>query len=163
MDQQELTAELSEPGAQQLLRTGLLARLAYNGRDGHPWVIPTGFLWQDGRVYCCTATTALKVKAIQARPDVALTIDSENGASQSLVIRGTAAVEIVDGIPPEYLAASAKVSDEAPSAEFERSVRRMYPQMARIAITPTWARFYDYGAGRLPAFLQKLAEAQSGS
>ena len=53
------------------------------------------------------------------------------------------------------------MSDGAGSAEFERNVRRMYPQMARIAVTPTWARFYDYGAGRLPAFLQKLADAQS--
>src|SRR6201992_1270721 len=120
MDVHELTAELGEPGAQQLPRTSVVGRLAYNGRDGHPWVIPTGFLWQDGRVYCCTATTALKVKAIEARPEVALTIDSEDGASRSLLIRGTAAVEIVDGIPPEYLAASAKASDPAGSAEFEQ-------------------------------------------
>jgi hypothetical protein len=30
-------------------------------------------------------------------------------------------------------------------------VRSMYRQMARIAITPNWARFYDFGAGRVPA------------
>jgi hypothetical protein len=34
----------------------------------------------------------------------------------------------------------------------------MYERMARIAITPTWARFYDFGAGRVPRFLQELAE-----
>jgi len=32
-----------------------------------------------------------------------------------------------------------------------------YGQMARIAITPTWVRFYDFGAGRMPRFLQELA------
>ena len=42
--------------------------------------------------------------------------------------------------------------------EFEQAVRGMYEQMARIAITPTWARFYDFGAGRMPRFLQELAE-----
>jgi hypothetical protein len=162
--EQELTAELNHPGAQQLLRTGRLARLAYNGGDGHPRVIPTGFLWDRGRVFCCTATTAAKVKAIAERPQVALTIDSDDGASRSLLIRGTAAIEIVDGIPPEYLAASAKTLDGADRDAFEQSVRRMYPQMARIEITPAWARFYDFGAGRLPAFLARLAEqSQSGS
>jgi hypothetical protein len=34
----------------------------------------------------------------------------------------------------------------------------MYDQMARIAITPHWARYYDFGAGRLPQFLQDLAK-----
>ncbi len=34
----------------------------------------------------------------------------------------------------------------------------MYDQMARIAIRPTWVRFYDFGAGRVPSFLQELAE-----
>ena len=26
----------------------------------------------------------------------------------------------------------------------------------RIAVTPRWARFYDFEAGRLPGFLHKL-------
>jgi hypothetical protein len=40
---------------------------------------------------------------------------------------------------------------------FEHSVRAMYDQMARISIEPRWARFYDFGAGRFPSFLSKLA------
>jgi hypothetical protein len=47
------------------------------------------------------------------------------------------------------------------AVEFEQNVRRMYDRMARIAITPTWARFYDYGTGRIPSFLQKLADNAS--
>ena len=33
----------------------------------------------------------------------------------------------------------------------------MYDQMARICIEPVWARFFDFGAGRMPSFLTKLA------
>ena len=38
------------------------------------------------------------------------------------------------------------------------NVPEMYGQMARIAITPDWVRYYDFGAGRMPRFLQDLAE-----
>ena len=48
--------------------------------------------------------------------------------------------------------------DAEAAAEFEQKVRGMYDQMARIAITPRWVRFYDFGAGRMPRFLQELAE-----
>ena len=48
--------------------------------------------------------------------------------------------------------------DAQAAAEFERNVRAMYDQMARIAITPHWVRYYDFGAGRMPRFLQELAE-----
>jgi hypothetical protein len=30
--------------------------------------------------------------------------------------------------------------------------------MARIAIVPRWARFYDFGAGRVPRFRKEFAE-----
>ena len=48
--------------------------------------------------------------------------------------------------------------DAQAATEFERNVRAMYHQMARIAITPRWVRYYDFGAGRMPRFLQELAE-----
>jgi len=44
------------------------------------------------------------------------------------------------------------------AAEFETNCREMYDQMARIAIVPSWVRFYDFGAGRMPKFLKELAE-----
>jgi hypothetical protein len=46
--------------------------------------------------------------------------------------------------------------DAAQLREFERQVRAVYRQMARISISPNWARFYDFGAGRVPAFLARL-------
>ena len=81
--------------------------------------------------------------------------DSPGGA-KSLLIRGIASLETVDGLADEYIAMSAKSMDASQRAEFEREVRKVYKKMVRISIEPQWARFFDYGAGRLPAFLDKL-------
>lgn len=107
-----------------------------------------------------TATTSPKVTALSARPDVALTIDvgETPDLARALSIRGRASVEIVDGVPDEYLARARKFLDAEAAAGFEQNCREMYDQMARIAITPYWVRYYDFGAGRLPRFLQDLAE-----
>ena len=66
-------------------------------------------------------------------------------------------MDIVDGVPDEYLAASMKALGADGVTEFERQVRSKYDQMARICIEPVWARCFDFGAGRLPSFLTKLA------
>jgi hypothetical protein len=161
---QVLAGELNQPGAQELLATARLVRVAYNGPDGLPRVIPIGFHWNGSRVFVVTVPTSPKVRALAARPQVALTIDTDEGpASRSLLLRGTAAIEIVDGVPDEYLAASFKGLDGEQARQLEAQVRSMYKQMARIAITPQWARYYDFGAGRLPGFLRKMVDAASGS
>jgi hypothetical protein len=88
---------------------------------------------------------------------VALTIDSTEGpASRTLSVRGAASMEIVDGIPAEYLAATAKTMTGEQAREFETQVRATYKQMARITIQPRWARYFDFPAGRLPEFLREL-------
>jgi uncharacterized protein YndB with AHSA1/START domain len=150
-------ADLGEPGAVELLDHQPLARLAYAGTDGFPRVIPVGFLWRDGRIIVCTATIAPKVAALSARPNVALAVDNDNAAaSKSLSVRGVAAIDVVDGVPPEYLAAVAKGIPADQQAAFEAQVRSVYKQMARISIEPRWARYYDFTAGRVPDFLHKL-------
>jgi Pyridoxamine 5'-phosphate oxidase len=160
MERQDIDDELSAPGAQELLTSTSAAHLAYVGKDGTPRVIPVGFFWTGDEVVISTATTSPKLAALSARPDVALTIDAGGtpGQARSLSIRGTASVEIVDGVVPEYLAAARMTMDADAAAEFEQNVRRMYEQMARIAITLRWVRYYDFGAGRMPRFLQELAE-----
>ena len=159
MNRQELDGELGQPAARELLVSAQLVRLAYNGLDGLPRVIPIGFHWNDEHIVICTATTAPKVRALSSRPEVAVTIDvgSTPSEAKSLLVRGVATVEIVDGIPDEGLAGSRKVLDAEQVETFERQVRSMYEQMARISIEPQWARFYDFGAGRIPSFLSKLA------
>jgi len=160
MDHRDIEAELSAIGAQELLASGSAAHLAYVGPDGTPRVVPVGFFWTGEEAVVATATTSPKVAALSARPDVALAIDTGDTPDQAraLSIRGRASVEIVDGVVPEYLAAARQTMDAPAAAEFERNVRAMYHQMARIAITPRWARYYDFGAGRMPRFLQELAE-----
>jgi len=154
-----LADELSHPGAQELLGTQRLARLAYTGPDGFPRVIPIGFHWNGGQIIVCTAPISPKVRALAARPRVALTIDTDDGtASRALQVRGVATIEIVDGVPDEYLAAATKTMDDQQARQFEANVRMLYQQMARISIEPRWARYYDFGAGRIPGFLRKLAE-----
>jgi hypothetical protein len=159
VEPQEITAELEHPGARDLLVSATLLRLAYDGSDGFPRVIPIGFHWNGSRIVVCTAATAPKVKALSSRPHVAVTIDVGDTptAAKALLVRGLAGVEILDGVPDEYLAASAKVLSADQLTEFERQVRSLYDRMARISIEPVWARFFDFGAGRLPSFLTKLA------
>lgn len=156
--------ELSLTGARDLLASASAAHLAYTGQDGTPRVIPVGFFWTGDQFVVSTATTAPKVAALSARPDVALSIAAGNTPDQarSLSVRGRASVDIVDGVVEEYLAAARKSMDAESAAEFEQNCRKMYEQMARIAITPHWVRYYDFGAGRMPRFLQELAE-RSGS
>ena len=158
MDQRDIDAELS--AAHELLAATSAAHLAYTAKDGTPRVIPVGFFWTGGQFVISTATTSPKVTALSARPDVALAIDGGNTPDQAraLSVRGRASVEIVEGVVPEYLAAARKTMDAEAAAEFERQVRATYHQMARIAITPLWVRFWDFGAGRMPRFLQELVE-----
>jgi hypothetical protein len=69
------------------------------------------------------------------------------------MVRGGSTLQAVDGIPDEDLAASSQSWDGEQHAEFEKEVWSVYDQMVRISIEPYWARFYDFGAGRLPGFL----------
>ena len=160
MDQRDIDAELAIPGAREMLASTSMCHLAYVGTDGTPRVIPVGCYWTGGQVVISTASTAPKVAALSARPEVALTIDAGGTPEQtrSLSVRGRASVEIVDGLTDEYVANARRSLAPGAVAEFERKSREMYDQMARIAITPHWVRFYDFGAGRLPRFLQELAE-----
>jgi hypothetical protein len=160
MERHDIDDELSTTGAQELLASTSAAHLAYVGEDGTPRVIPVGYYWTGDQFVISTATTSPKVTALSARPDVALSIDTGNAPDQAraLSIRGRANVEIVDGVVEEYLAAARRTMDAEAAAQFEQHCREMYDQMARIAITPRWVRFYDFGAGRMPRFLQELAE-----
>jgi pyridoxamine 5'-phosphate oxidase-like protein len=159
MNAQAVTEELEHPGARALLDSATLLRLAYNGSDGLPRAIPIGFLWNGSRIVVCTAATAPKVKALSARPNVAITIDVGDTPTEAraLLVRGIASLEVVDGVPEEYIAASRKALPADQVGDFERQVESLYDRMARISIEPVWARFFDFGAGRMPSFLTELA------
>ena len=164
MEQHEIDAELSTPGAQEMLAATSAAHLAYVESDATPRVIPVGFWWTGEQFVVSTATTSPKVAALSARRDVALAIDGGDspGAARALSVRGRAEVEIVDGVVEEYLMAARKSMDTEAAATFEENCRKMYGRMARIAITPLWVRFYDFGTGRMPRFLTDLADQAQG-
>jgi hypothetical protein len=159
MNSDELARELDLPGSREMLQLPLL-RLAYDDDDG-PRVIPFGFLWKGGRIVVGTSTIAPKVKALQTRPRVAITLDEgvTSATARSLLLRGDAEIEVVEGVPDEYLEAAAKTLTAVELEGFRAGVSAVYDRMARISITPDWARFYDFGAGRLPATLQRVIDA----
>lgn len=156
MREQDVRAVMADPLARELMAAALPARFAYNGLDGLPRVVPVGFHWNGTHLIVCTATKAPKVAALRERPHVALTIDTEGLPPHVLLVRGTAAVEIVDGVPDEYLEASRKVIAAENWPGFEANVRAMYPRMARVAVTPTWARIHDF-VTRLPSVIENAA------
>ena len=150
---------LNDPLAQKLLNSTVPARLAYNGLDGFPRVIPVGYIWNGAQFVTCTATNAPKVRALAANPKVALTIDTNDQLPEVLLVRGTASVEVVDGIPPEYLEACKKYMLAKDWQAFEAGVHTLYPQMARITITPEWAKLLDFET-RFPIAVEKLVKAK---
>ncbi len=144
MDYKEVVETLNDPLAQELLHSNIPARLAYTGVDGFPRVIPIGFYWNGAQFIMATSSNAPKVRALRKHPTVALTIDTVSFPPHVLMVRGTASLEIVDGVPPEYLEASHKQISADQWEAFEAQVRATYKQMARIAINPEWAKLFDF-------------------
>lgn len=143
--------------AQQLLLSRLPARLAYIARDGTPRVVPMQFHWTGEEVVLSCWPDDPKAAAIQAHPQVALTIDTAEPPFKVLQIRGTAAVSIVDGVSPEMEAASIRyMGQEAGQAWVDQSAR-LSPQTVRIAIRPSWVDVLDFET-RLPGgMVRRLA------
>ena len=153
MDQQEVMQVFSDPLSQELLQSNIPVRMAYTGTDGFPRVIPIGFYWNGSTFIMATHPNAPKVRALTAQPKVALTIDTNSFPPHVLTVRGTASIDVVDGVPWEYLEASRKFIAREMWAGFEASVRETYKQMARITITPEWAQIYDF-VTRAPKAIQ---------
>ncbi len=103
---------------------------------------------------------APKVPALKVNPKVAFTIDTNAFPPNVLLVRGTAAIDIVDGIPPEYFAASRKAVGPDRWDAFEAQVHALYKQMARIKITPLWAKLLDFKT-RFPTPIEKLIHRAS--
>lgn len=156
MRRDQVMTVLADPVARELLHSAIPARVAYIGTDGGPRVVPVAFLWTGSEIVMCTASGAPKVAAIQANPKLALTIDTESQPPHVLLVRGSARVEIVDGVADDYLEASRKLVGEQGMAAFEDQVRSLYDAMARIVLTPEWAKVLDFET-RVPDFVQRLA------
>src|SRR5262245_19348303 len=123
MQPNEIAEVLNRPISQELLARDL-TRLAYAARDGTPRNVPIGFTWNGSEIVMCTAKNAPKLPALRTNPTVALTIDTEVHPPKILLIRGRAALDVVDGIPDEYLrATSAYAMTPEQRVEWEAEVR----------------------------------------
>jgi len=155
MDRESASTVLATPLAQELLRSSPLAHLAYIGRDGYPRVIPTGYVWKRGKFVVCTPDNAPKVRSLGSNPRVSLTIDTQTQPPRILLVRGMASMEIVDGVPDDYLEASHKYVPRKEWDGFDAQVRGLYARMARISITPEWAKLLHF-ATMLPQPVEEL-------
>jgi hypothetical protein len=162
MQQEQVTQIMNDPLAQELLNSNIPARLAYIGLDGCPRAIPIGFLWNGTQFVIGTATNSPKMQALKTNPKVALTIDTNAFPPHVLLVRGTARVEIVDGVAPEFLEGSKKAVPPEQWKAFESQVRALYKQQGRITIVPEWAKILDFET-RVPSAQEELASEPSRS
>jgi hypothetical protein len=147
-------ALLTDPLAQQLLAAPIPARLAYTWHDGTPRVVPIWFSWTGEQVVMAGPPDAPKVQAIRAHPQVALTIDGTDWPYKVLLIRGVAAVDVVDGVAPEYAAAARKHFGAEQGDAWTAQVGQMMAQTARISVRPGWVGILDFET-RFPQALAK--------
>ncbi len=162
MDSDQIRDILDSDTARRLLSGEVPARVAYVGTDGRPRVVPIAFLWTGEQVVLCTSTNAPKVKALGSNPDVALTIDTTDMPPQILLLRGTAELETVDGIPDEYLQLRRPRVPDAMWDEWLAEVTALYDEMVRITITPTWAKVIDF-VDTLPQAVEELAQKRAAA
>ena len=156
----EITEVLNRPLSQELLARDL-ARLAYVAKDGTPRAIPIAFTWNGSQIVMCTSTNAPKLLALRENAAVALTIDTEVHPPKILLIRGRAELDVVEGIPDEYLQASGTYAmTPEQRVEWEAEVRSLYDGMVRIIVTPTWAKLIDFEE-TLPSAVEELVRERA--
>ena len=160
MQPNEITEILNRPLSRELLARDL-TRLAYVATDGTPRSIPIAFTWNGAQIVLCTTKNAPKLRALRANPMVALTIDTEVHPPRILLLRGRAELDVVDGIPEEYLAMNGtyQMTPEQ-RVEWEAEVRSLYDGMVRIVVTPTWAKLIDFET-TLPSAVEELLRQQA--
>jgi hypothetical protein len=135
---------LNDPVAQELLRSTSPARLAYVWRDGTPRVVPIWFHWNGKEIILGTPPKAPKVRALSPNAKVALSIDGNTWPYKVLQIRGTAHVETVSGVVPEYASAAERYFGSEQGRAWVKQVGGMFSQMARIVVKPEWVAILDF-------------------
>ncbi|MEV6414747.1 pyridoxamine 5'-phosphate oxidase family protein [Kribbella sp. NPDC051718] len=145
MNKTEIAEILAKPYSQALLNGPEPARFAYDGLDGDPRVVPIGFWMEGDQLQIATVPKAAKVAALRKNPKVALTIDTGAFPPKVLLLRGTAEVELIQGIPEGYLVAGRKVmADEEQYNGWLEGVKALYDEMVVITVTLTWAKLLDF-------------------
>jgi PPOX class probable F420-dependent enzyme len=135
--------------ARDLLASTELARMAYVAKDGTPRVFPMQFHWNGEELVFATFEGAQKIRALRARPDVAITIDRPGPPSEILLLRGRAEVTDVEGMVPEYVWIHHHYYGPEQGARNIAGIDQPGLRMARIVLRPTWVGLVDFQS-RLP-------------
>ena len=138
--------------ARRLLRSTIPARLAFTWTDGTPRVIPIWFHWNEREFVMATPPKAPKLKALAKNPKVSFTIDDNTFPHKVLLIRGTARMENVDGIVPEYVMAAERYFGPEQGQAWVTQLRTLVSSMVRITIAPGWVGLLDFKT-RFPSAL----------
>ncbi|HET6296476.1 MAG TPA: pyridoxamine 5'-phosphate oxidase family protein [Kribbella sp.] len=162
MNKQEIAEILAKPYSQDLLSGKIPARFAYIGLDGDPRVIPVGFHWDGETLQIFTVPKSAKVKALQQNPRVSITIDTEGYPPKVLLLRGSAKVDLLDGVPDEYVEASGKIVPDDQFEQWQEGVRALYTQMVRISITFDWVKLLDFET-TIPKAVEDIIREKQGS
>lgn len=143
---------LQHPTSRELLESKIPARLAYVWTDNTPRVVPIWFHWNGKELVLGTPPKAPKLKALAKNPKVSLTIDGNEFPHKVLLVRGTARLETVEGVAPEYALAAERYFGPEQGRAWVKQLRGMVSNMVRVTVTPEWVGLLDFQT-RFPSAL----------
>jgi hypothetical protein len=145
--------------AERLLTSTIPARYAYTALDGTPRIVTSWFVWTGEELVLPTFVSAphlshaaYRVRALRAKPDVAVSIDTESFPPEVLSIRGKAEITETDGIAAEYAEAAHRFLGSEQAAGYLAEIDQPGTHMARIAVRPAWVALMDFQT-RMPSAL----------
>jgi hypothetical protein len=129
-------------------------------------VVPIWFQWTGSELVVASPQNAPKVKVLESRPDVAVTIDDKNFPCKVLYLRGKVEVQRTDSVVPEYVSAAQRYAGADFANAWTAHLAANGARFARIALTPTYAAILDFEtrfpsatAAFFPSFLAGMAGA----
>ncbi len=137
-------ALLDHPVARELRNSAIPARLGYIAPDGTPRVTPFWFTWMGSEFVFGAAGTSPKVRALEANPSVAVTIDSEAPPYKVLLARGRAEIQIVEDAVKEYAESALRYFGPDKGAQFRDYASANMAGMARVTVKPEWVGLIDF-------------------
>jgi hypothetical protein len=145
--------------AQRLLSSTIPARCAYTALDGTPRIVSSWFVWTGEELVLPTFISAphvshpaYRVRALRARPDVAVSIDTDASPPEVLSIRGRAEITDVDGVVAEYAQAAHRFLGAEQASGYLAQIDQPGTRMARIAVRPAFVALMDFQT-RMPSAL----------
>jgi hypothetical protein len=145
--------------AQRLLSSTIPARCAYTALDGTPRIVSSWFVWTGEELVLPTFISAphvshpaYRVRALRARPDVAVSIDTDASPPEVLSIRGRAEITDVDGVVAEYAQAAHRFLGAEQATGYLAQIDQPGTRMARIAVRPAFVALMDFQT-RMPSAL----------